>query len=126
MTGRLRATVLVLEDDEQVSRLICDHLVEAGYDVLLASDGLEAISIADHHDGPIGVAILDIVTPRGSGLDVGNEITLKRPATRILYISGLIDSVAVRCIVTGNPESLLAKPFTKEQLLQTIARLLSS
>src|SRR5579883_1884791 len=86
------STILVVEDDSTIRRLIYRVLARAGFTVMEATGGRQAEAILHLHPVPFDLVILDIVMPDGNGLDFANHLHLTRPASPILYISGYGDS----------------------------------
>jgi DNA-binding response OmpR family regulator len=120
-----RPTILIVEDEARIRKLVRTALSKAGYAVLEAAGGPEALAIIRSFDADIPLAILDIMMPGINGLDLANQLGVERPATQILYISGLEDSVAVETITRAAPQAMLAKPFTPRQLIDRVESLLS-
>jgi two-component system cell cycle sensor histidine kinase/response regulator CckA len=115
--------ILIVEDDPGVRRIIQTALRKAGWPTLVAAGGNEGLSLAIKYDGPIPLAILDIVMPDVGGLDLANQLAVDLPATKILYISG-VDSIAMDSIRRRAPDMLLQKPFSVKDLLGSIRKLL--
>ncbi|MFQ5528077.1 MAG: ATP-binding protein [Thermoanaerobaculia bacterium] len=113
-------TVLLVEDDEGVRRLAARVLSRSGYEVLQARHPSEALEIATHHEGSIGLLLTDLVMPTMSGTQLSRRITDLRPEVRVLYMSGYApDRVSLREEI-GSALPLLGKPFTREALLRTV------
>lgn len=121
-----RPTILLVEDDAHIRKLVRAALTKAGYPLLEAQDGSEALSISRSYPLDIPLAILDIMLPHLNGLDLANQLGIERPSTRILYISGLGESVAVETITRAAPMSMLPKPFSPRQLVERVGALLSA
>jgi DNA-binding response OmpR family regulator len=117
--------ILIVEDDPGVRRIIEVALRKAGWPTLAAGCGDEGLATALNYDGPIPLAILDLVMPRLGGLDLANQLSVDRPATKILYISG-VDSIALDSIRRRAPEMMLQKPFSVKELLETIRKILAA
>jgi DNA-binding response OmpR family regulator len=98
-------------------------LTEAGYKVLLAGDGDEAVETARRHEGSIDLLFTDIVLPRRSGWDVAESLLAERPEMRLLFSSGYAEDAMERLGVP-RPTSFLPKPYTPEVLLARIRALL--
>lgn len=116
-----RRTILVVEDDEDLRRLFRTALVLAGYDVVEAGDGLEALLRIDQ--APPDLVVLDIVLPRLSGIAVQQEIAAQA-VTRdipVVVITGSAmeaDNLDVACF--------LRKPVSPEQIVDVVRRCLAS
>lgn len=117
-------TILLVEDEEPLRKMTRDLLVENGYAVLEASDGLEALEIAQHHKGPIGLLLTDVVMPRMGGPALAKPLVVLHPEVKVLYMSGYAGySDAARALVNSESE-LLPKPFTRDILLRKIREML--
>lgn len=121
-----KSPILVVDDEDQVRKFIKTALSCGGYDVLEASGGLEALATLLSYPGKIPLAIVDIVMPGVSGLDFANQVHMDRPETRVLYISGFTDSIAVDSITRRQPAAMLNKPFTARALLRRVRQLLAA
>jgi GAF domain-containing protein/CheY-like chemotaxis protein len=104
-------TILLVEDEDSVRDLAREILEGRGYTVLEARDGSQALEISEAHAGAIALLLTDVVMPGMSGPQLADRITARRPAVRVLYVSGYTD----RAIVTGDgppAAALLHKPFS--------------
>jgi CheY-like chemotaxis protein len=81
-------TILVVDDEPDVCELARDCLLAAGYMVLEATDGEEALRIAEAHTEPIHLLLTDVVMPRLNGVELAGRLTRQRPDTKVLYMSG--------------------------------------
>ncbi len=117
-TIRGTETILLVEDEAALRRLARDVLAGAGYRVLEAGDGLEALHAVDAEPGPIHLVITDMVMPRMGGLELAAEIRRRRNDVRVLYISGYTDDT-IQAGVANGPE-FLPKPFTPEVLARKV------
>ena len=117
-------TVLVIEDEPGVRRLVEKILQRFGYDVLVASTPAEALAIARDHAGPIDLLITDVVLPQMSGRSVGDQIAAARPGIRVLYMSGYTDDAIVHHGVLDPDTPFLQKPFTGKEFAQKVRTVL--
>ena len=117
-------TILVAEDEAPVRRIVQRVLEHAGYQVLLAGDGAEAIWISDHHEGSIDLVITDLVMPAVKGTEVAQHLERTREDTPVLFMSGYVDDLPVDHWIQGRPELFLPKPFTPSQLKSRVQALL--
>ena len=99
-------------------------LVQAGYTVLEAGNGEQALRQFRSHDGAIGLVIMDLVIPGCGGLDIANELLAIRPEVKILYTTGYSNSVMSQSIKTGAPAAMLPKPFGPDDLLARVTGLI--
>jgi PAS domain S-box-containing protein len=118
-------TVLVVEDERIVRRLICDVIRERGYTVLEAGDGVEALRSAEEHAGPIHLLITDLVMPRMSGRVLAEHLTALRPGMRVLFLSGYAAEAMARHGVPDEETAFLQKPFVPDALAAKVRVALS-
>ncbi len=121
-TAQLRGsgTVLLVEDDEGVRRLVEAVLTEAGYDVLVASDGTTAIDLAARHAGRIDLLLTDVVMPGMGGRAVADGLRQQLGPMRVLYMSGHAENAVLMRGVLEPGIQFLPKPFTPATLLQEV------
>jgi len=117
-------TLLFAEDDEQVRRLITGVLERAGYRVLSARDGEEALVVFEQHANEIDLALLDVVMPKRTGLAVLDVIRRSRPEIPVLFSSGYSADVLGSDLTERNDFELIRKPFQEGDLLNRIGRLI--
>ena len=119
-------TVLLVEDDEVFRCLVREVLEEAGYQVLVASDGSEGLRAARDHQGPIHLMLTDVVMPGLNGREVAQRLTADRPQTRVLYMSGYTADALAQRDVSAPHTDLIDKPFTPATLLKRLREMLGS
>ncbi len=115
-------TILVVEDDRAVRKLVAKILLEAGYRVLVAALPSEAISLANWEPS-IDVLVTDVVMPEMNGHELARGLLAQRPDLRVLYISGYTPDVVRGKGVVTHQESFLQKPFTAAALTQAVREL---
>jgi two-component system cell cycle sensor histidine kinase/response regulator CckA len=121
---RGKETVLVVEDDEKVRKLIVEILGRQGYRVLEASHGDEALLIHEKHDGPIHLILVDVVMPGMSGSELVKRLTSLHPETKIVYMSGYTDNAIVHHGVLARGVNYIQKPFTMDGLTRKVRQVL--
>jgi hypothetical protein len=122
-----RVETILLVDDEDGLRDLAQEILEAhGYRVLVARDGAEALTLAQHHAGPIDLLLTDVVMPKLSGRQVAEQLASGRPAMRVLYMTGYTDDVALRQGLAQATTALLPKPFTPDRLLRRVREVLDA
>jgi two-component system, cell cycle sensor histidine kinase and response regulator CckA len=118
------ATVVLVEDDDQVRAVIRDILERAGLRVIEARDGHEALAACRSHPG-IDLVLSDVVMPRLGGAELARTLAIDAPATKVIYMSGYPN----RSVPGGRSQDLgpvLQKPFTPGELLDWIRGALQS
>jgi two-component system, cell cycle sensor histidine kinase and response regulator CckA len=124
MTEPKRPAILVVEDQAPIRTQIRRALERGGFSVVEANNVTEALEIFKANHETIVLAIIDIVMPGISGLDMASELNRDHPGVKILYISGYVGSVAMEVITRSSPEALLAKPFTMDALIERVRSML--
>jgi two-component system, cell cycle sensor histidine kinase and response regulator CckA len=119
-------TILVLEDEARVRKLICEVLAGRGYNVLEAVRGEEAIRIAVEHPGGIHLLLADVVMPEMSGPQALEQIRGKQPAMKVLFMSGYTDEAMMHHGVLASGAPFLQKPFMPDALAKKIREVLSA
>ena len=116
-------TVLVAEDDWHIRTIIASELEVAGYDVVTASDGDEALSVVEDQGASLGLVILDLDLPKVSGLSCLDKIRAAGLTMPVIIITGMLD-VADLSTIPGQVE-LLRKPFAMPRLMELVNARLS-
>jgi len=119
-------TIMLVEDQPDVRELIGTILERAGYDVLIASDGMEALRICEEHEGKIGLVLTDMIMPGMSGTALVESLLKSNAGLKVLYMSGYAGDALVsdRGLDPGIP--LIQKPFSSETLTARIRKMLDS
>jgi PAS domain S-box-containing protein len=118
--ARGHETVLVLEDDRLVRTVTSRILARAGYRVLAAASGQEALDLARGHEGSLDLVISDVVMPGMSGPVAAEALRRIRPGHKVLFVSGHAHDALARTGVLEPGVSLLDKPFTPAALLARV------
>jgi CheY-like chemotaxis protein len=117
-------TILVVEDELAVRKLVERILRADGYTVLTAADGAEALQICDAHEGEIHLVLTDVVLPQMSGKAIAERLVRHRPQIRVLYMSGYSgEAIAQRGVLEAGV-ALLAKPFSPTALTSKVREVL--
>ncbi|MEX2221905.1 MAG: response regulator [Candidatus Rokuibacteriota bacterium] len=113
-------TILVVDDEAQVRTLARDILLGAGYRVLEAEDGEQALRVAEDHPGLIHVLLTDIMMPGINGKELADRFIVTRPDAKAIFMSGRAAEVISDAGVLIPVDAFLAKPFTVERLLNKV------
>jgi PAS domain S-box-containing protein len=108
-------TILVVEDDESVRDLVCRMLSGAGYEVLVARSGHEAVVLAKEAKA-IHLLLTDVIMPEMSGRVVAERVAAFHPGVKVLYMSGYTDNVVAHHGILEEGVHFLQKPFTTHTL----------
>ena len=117
-------TLLLAEDDESVRKLTARTLEAAGYKVVCAADGAEALKLFQQRQNEIDLVLLDMVMPIMGGREAASEMRELKPDLRLLFISGY--DPAENGLPKGGGLQLLNKPYAPNQLLAKIRSLLDA
>jgi len=119
-------TILVVEDEEALREVARRALDAAGYTVLSAADGDEALVTNAQHVGDVHLLVTDVVMPRMSGRTLAQELSKRRPTLKVLYMSGYADDAIVQHGVLETGTHFLGKPFTADDLTRKVREVLDS
>jgi PAS domain S-box-containing protein len=118
-----RETILVVEDEPALARVMERFLSRSGYTVLLAGGGRKALERFDS-SGPVDLLVTDVVMPGMSGPDLAEQLQRRKPGLKVLYISGYTDNPFVRAGIREGSIAFLAKPFTPDALCGAVRAVL--
>jgi PAS domain S-box-containing protein len=116
--------ILVVEDEELVRVFVRRALTEAGYQIVVASDGREALEVLEGLDTPVDLVLTDVVMPRMSGTELAQRLLTISPDTPVLFMSGYVQNQSMNTQFGDNPEILLRKPFTTAELCSRVRLML--
>ena len=120
------ATILLVEDEPQVRKLIRAILTGAGHRVLEAADALEALRQSEQFSEAIDLLVTDVVMPTMNGRELAELLQRARRQTKVLYLSGYTeDAIAQHGVLEPNI-ALLQKPVTPDALLDRVREVLES
>ena len=119
------ATILAVDDDRGILNLLESALQSAGYIVLLADGGRNAIQMFEDRVSPVHLLLTDVIMPDLTGPVVAERLLERQPDLRVLFMSGFHDAEMVQRFVTHKGFNLLSKPFTVESLLRSVQDVLS-
>jgi DNA-binding NtrC family response regulator len=118
-------TVLVVDDNELVSRVTCEMLRRAGYYVLTADDSEHALELVATHADPIDLLLTDIVMPKVGGCELAHRCQELQPGLQVLFASGYGDDATVKVGVLEPGYAFLQKPYTYDMLTDKVNELLA-
>ncbi|GID29771.1 PAS domain-containing hybrid sensor histidine kinase/response regulator [Paractinoplanes brasiliensis] len=123
---RPHETILMAEDEDDLRQITTRVLTRAGYHVLAATDGAEAIHLAQTHSGPIHLLLTDVIMPRMMGNEVAARVRQRRPGIPVLYMSGYAEPVLTENGTLPDGVTLVEKPFTSRELLDRVRAVLQT
>nr|MBI3611828.1 response regulator [Nitrospirota bacterium] len=117
-------TILLVEDEPEVRKLLAATLRAKGYQVLEAEDGQAALRLCHGHVGPVHLAAVDLVMPEMGGRDLIRHLIVRYPNLKVLYMSGYTDEPVDLQELPDSIKAFMQKPFSSEVLLRTVRDLL--
>jgi signal transduction histidine kinase/ActR/RegA family two-component response regulator len=124
-TPARRPSVLVVDDEPSVRTWMARILRADGYEVTDTEDGRSALAMMRDAARRPGLVITDIAMPGVNGTRLAEDIERQWPATKLLFVSGFVNSAAVRAAGIVSRHAVLGKPFTPEQVLAAVRRVLN-
>jgi PAS domain S-box-containing protein len=117
-------TVLVVEDDSTVAIIVAEMLEAAGYRVLSASNGTEALEIWRQHDNEIDLVLTDVVMPHMGGPELVRRLQAEGNAPPTIFASGYTDNLLASYDELDSEAGFLQKPFNRPTLLRLVRKVL--
>lgn len=117
-------TILLVEDEDAVRSVVRRVLCKAGYAVIEAADGEQALTRIQEHPTRIHLLLTDVVMPKMTGLDLAERVVRQRPGTRVLYMSGYTPESIVNHGVLEDGVEFIQKPLMPAQLLAKVRAML--
>jgi len=114
-------SILVVEDEPSIQKLIELVLQSSGYRVITASDGIQALELYAQNRHALSLVLTDLKLPRLSGLDLVRAIQTKDRHIPVVVASGSLDEWCSEELKSLEVAAFLNKPFTVAQLLETVA-----
>lgn len=119
-----RGTILVVDDEETVRTVAARHLESAGFDVVLAGDGRQALEIFGKRANDFTAVLLDLTMPHLGGEDTFRELRKIRPAVPVVLMSGFSEEDLAGRFAGRELAGFVAKPFDRDSLVARFVALL--
>ena len=119
-------TILLVDDEANVRRLVRKILESSGYTILEASRGTEALQICQKYEGPVHLLVTDVIMPGMNGQSLTEQVTTLRPHARVLYMSGCADSTLLTLSERKTEIAFIQKPFTPDALTRKVREVLDT
>lgn len=117
-------TILVVEDEGVVCSVVKRILSGAGYTVLSASNGSEALLVCEKHKEPVHLVLTDVIMPKMSGPELVERLRAFQPELKVLYMSGYTDNAIAQYRVLERGTPFIAKPFNAKDLKRKVRKVL--
>ncbi len=122
--ARGTGTVLVVEDDGQLRKVLRRYLTSWGYTLLEAPNALAALDLLANHAGAIDVLLTDLVMPGLDGRSLSRHVLADKPSTKVVFMSGYTEHAALKNAQLGPDDHFVQKPFSAQVLSETLQRAL--
>jgi PAS domain S-box-containing protein len=117
-------TILLVEDEPALREVTRRILKGAGYQVILAENGVEALQAAELHTGQIDLLLSDVIMPQLAGPQLARQLLAQRPSVRVLLMSGFAQPILDSGGHLDAGMTLIEKPFSGSSLLAKIAQII--
>jgi len=126
VTPRLSATIILVEDEQDVRELVRTVLSSAGYHVLTANDPNDALELIASHQNKIDLLVTDIVMPIMNGRQLADKMKTSCSSLKVLFMSGYTPEDVLQHKADEQPAAFLQKPFTPKVLLAKVHEMLNT
>lgn len=123
-TAEGKKTILVVDDEPEVRKLVGAMVSRYGFNVLTADSGDHAITLFTKRTGEIDLLLTDVVAPGMSGPVLADKLVEMKPGLKVLFMSGYDQTQVVQHYVVEKGHALLPKPFTLEELGRKVEEVL--
>jgi CheY-like chemotaxis protein len=121
-----RGTILIVEDEQVMLRLVEKVLLQHGYQVLVASDGEEAIEVYRRHKLEIDVVLLDVDLPKLTGWDVLLKMKEENPDVRVVIATGFLEPKMKTAMSRVTVKHFVDKPYMLDEVVETLQSLIDA
>lgn len=119
--------LILVVDDEDMIREVTKTLLETHkYNVVTASDGIEAVTLYAQHKDKISAVLMDMMMPVMDGPTTIRTLQKIKPQVKLIAVSGLVSSDKVRAAMNIGVKTFLPKPYTAQELLETVSRVINT
>jgi two-component system cell cycle sensor histidine kinase/response regulator CckA len=119
-------TILLVEDEGLVRKVVARILEKAGYRVFAASSGMEALAICDEVAKPIDALVTDVIMPGIGGKELATRIASRFPDIKILFMTGYTEDDILCNGILNQGRGIMLKPFSPEALLRKLREILGN
>ncbi|MGA7828963.1 MAG: PAS domain S-box protein, partial [Geobacteraceae bacterium] len=117
-------TILIAEDEEIVNQFLTGILKRAGYTIISATNGEEAVARFEENSSEISLVISDVVMPKKNGREICEEIRKMRPEIKFIFISGYTADIILQKGIIEEGVDFVTKPFSKNEILRKVRTVL--
>lgn len=121
-----RELILLVDDEEEISTIASEVLMEEGYKVILAKDGFEALRVYQQVGNEIGLVILDFFLPVMDGDAVFDELRAMNHKVTVVLSSGFAEQSKINAMLAQGLRGFIPKPYTHAKLLEQVSSTLEA
>lgn len=121
-----RATVLVIEDEQAMARLLKNGLHHEGYHVLVAMDGAEAIDLYKRHGHEIDIVLMDLGLPKVTGSEVIRMMREQNPGVKIIVTTGYLEPELKPELIDAEVKGYIDKPYSVDDVIAKLRAVLNA
>jgi CheY-like chemotaxis protein len=125
-TRNKQIVILVVEDEDEVRKVVYNILTGAGYSVLTADGGRKAIRLCNSFQGTIDLLLTDVMMPDMNGREVAEKIRIHREEIKVMFMTGYDDSIVDSVMDVTTLHDIIEKPFTARSLCKSVKRVLDT
>jgi CheY-like chemotaxis protein len=115
-----KETILVVDDDPSIRRLLKDILLPLGYRLIVAHDGEEALKLAEQADPPVDLLLTDVIMPNMNGRQLAGIFHSQHPGVKVIFMSGYTYETIAQQGVVESADVLIQKPISSHILAKVI------
>ena len=119
-------TILVVDDEKMIRDLCSRFLTQAGYKVIEATNGIDALLVYQERGGEIAMVLLDLIMPEMSGMKCLEGLLALNPSVKVVVASGYAANGSVKHTVANGAKRFINKPYAVRQVLETVRAVLDS
>jgi signal transduction histidine kinase/integral membrane sensor domain MASE1 len=117
-------TILVVEDEEHMVQLLRKVLLQAGYQILAATDGRQAIDLYQHHKQNVDIVLVDLGLPKSSGAEVIRALKEQNPYVEIIVATGYLEPELKSDLLRAGVKDYIQKPYQIKDVLEKISSIM--
>jgi len=113
-------TILLVEDDNDVRDILSLTMGEAGYTIISATCGAEAVKLFDENHDRISLVLMDVIMPGMNGKEAYSRISERYPSSPVIFMSGYTSDIILHKGIVDMDINFIHKPVSKQQLLKKV------
>ena len=124
MNNMTKKTILIVEDETELSELYKYVLASEGYAIMEANDGHNAIALYNQFHKNINIVLMDLGLPKLDGKEVFKQLQQINPEVKVIFMSGYIDENLASDLLQAGGKGLIQKPYSPDVMLRNVRRIL--